>query len=86
MQLALPLLGRQVDAEHAVHPGGGGLLGEALDAAGVDRVEVGEEHDGHAQPVAVPGHQLQDARELGAGCERPHRGPLVGRPVGDRDR
>ncbi len=74
-ELPLPLLRRQVDAEHAVDAGGGRLLGEALDAAGVDRVEVGEEDDRHAELVAVPGHELQDARHLGARGERPRRRP-----------
>ena len=78
------LLRRQVDAQNAIDARCRGVLGEALDAVGVNRVEVGEEDDRHAELRLQPRHQRENAHQRRARGESARRRGLIHRPVGDR--
>ena len=80
---SLRFLRREVEHEQAVRAGLEGLEAEALDAVGVDEVEVGVEDDGDLRLGAHGLENFEDARRGRAGLERALGGELVDDAVGE---
>ena len=82
------LLDGQIERQHAIDASRGGFAGEALKAHAVERIHVGEEHDGRRDTCAHVRDDFEDARERRSGSERAFGGPLnhgsIGQGIGER--
>ena len=83
---AVGLLDRQVEHEHAVHPGLPRPVGEALGAEPQDRIGVAEDDDRRAQILPQAPDQVEHAGQRRARGQRALRRPLDDRAVGQRIR
>jgi len=70
------LVGRQIEDQQPIHPGGFRVLVELREAVAIDRIDVGVEDDGDLRFLAQPGDGGEDAADSGAGGQGSRRGPV----------
>ena len=86
-QQIVPLVGRQVDGEHAVDAGLRGSAGKGRVAHHLDRVEVAHQHDRRRRvPLPELAHHVEDVVQAGVVQQRTLAGALDHRAVGHRIR